>query len=66
MAQLVKHLTPDFCSGRDPEVREIESHIGLCAGGVEPAWDSLSPSPSAPLLLVHAGFLVLSFSKINK
>ena len=30
---------------------EIESCIGLCADNSEPAWDSLSPSLSAPPLL---------------
>ena len=29
-------------------VRELEPHIGICAGGAESAWDSLSaPSPLA-------------------
>ena len=46
-------------------VREIEPHIGLCADGAEPAWDSLSLSLSlsAPSPLAHSGFLSL---KINK
>ena len=42
MAQSVEHPTPDLSSGRDLEVREMEPPIGLCAGSVEPAWDSLS------------------------
>ena len=29
-------------------VREFEPCSGLCADGTEPAWDSLSPSLSAP------------------
>ena len=44
MAQLVKHLTRDFSSGLDLVVHEFEPHIRLCADGVQPAWDSVSPS----------------------
>ena len=51
MAQLVKHLTLDFSSGHDLMVHEFEPCIGLCDGSAEPAWDSLSPSLSAPPLL---------------
>ena len=40
VAQSVKHLTLDFSSGHDLELR-----IGLCADSMEPAWDSLSPLP---------------------
>ena len=55
MAQLVKHLTLDFSSGNDLTVIcEIQTHIGLCTDSVEPAWDSLSSSLSAPLLLMLA------------
>ena len=46
MAQLVKHLIPDFGSSRDLTVGGFEPHIGLCADSKEPAWDSLSPSLS--------------------
>ena len=46
--QSVKHPTLGFSSGHDLTVVEFEPRIGLCAGGAEPAWDSLSPSPSAP------------------
>ena len=42
MAQSVGHLTLDFGSGHDLPVRGFEPHVGLCADGVEPAWDSLS------------------------
>ena len=48
MAQLVGHLTLDFGSGYDLRV----SSLSLTSGsnlGMEPAWDSLSPSPSTPL-----------------
>ena len=44
MAQLVKHPTLDFGSGRDLTVREIEPQAGLCADSAELAWDSLSPA----------------------
>ena len=48
MAQWVKHPTVDFGSGHDLTVREFKPHIGLCADRAESAWDSLSPSLSAP------------------
>ena len=56
MAQLVKHLTLDFSSDHDLMVREFEPCIGLCVDIVEPAWDSLTPSLSAPPL--HSLFLL--------
>ena len=53
VAQPVKHPTLGFGSGHDLTVHEFEPHTGLCAESTEPAWDSLSPSPSAsPLLAV--------------
>ena len=61
MAQSVKGPTLDFGSGRDLTVYEFEPCTGLCTDSVEPAWDSLSSSLSAPPLL--ALFLSL---KINK
>ena len=39
-------------SGHDLTVLEFELHIGLCADTVEAAWDPLSPSLSAPPLLL--------------
>ena len=45
MAQLVKHVTPDFGSDHNLMVREIKPHIRICA---EPTWDYLSPSFFAP------------------
>ena len=48
VAQWVKCLTLDLCSGHDLMVVEIEPQLGLCADSVEPAGDSLSPSLSAP------------------
>ena len=41
MAQLVKHLSLDFGSGRNLMVRGTEPHPGLCAESSEPAWNSL-------------------------
>ena len=43
VAQLVKHLTLDFSSGCDLMVLRLSPLIGL---HVEPAWDSLCPSPT--------------------
>ena len=61
MAQSVEHLILDFGSGHDLVVHGFELHMGLCMDSVGPAWDSLSPSLSAPPLLT------LSLSKqINK
>ena len=48
MAQSVKCQALDFGLGHDLTVHEIEPCIGLCADSAEPAWDSLSPSLSAP------------------
>ena len=61
MAQSVKCLTLDFSSGHDLTICEFEPHVRLSADNVEPAWDSLSLSPSlsAPPLLVF-------YLKINK
>ena len=47
VAQSVKRLTLDLGSERGLPAHEIEPHIGLCTVGVEPAWDS--PSPSLPV-----------------
>ena len=59
VAQSVKHPTLDLSSGHDLTVCEFEPHIRLHADSVEPAWDSLSPSLSAPPPLA----LSLSLSK---
>ena len=61
-AQLVKHPTPQLGSGHDLMVCKFEPYVGLCTDGVEPAWDSLSPSLCAPPQLT----LSLSLPKINK
>ena len=47
-AQSVERLTLGFSSGHDCTVPGIDTRIELCAAGVEPAWDSLFPSLSAP------------------
>ena len=52
----------DFGSGHDLVAHEFEPRVGLCADGLEPASDSVSP-PSAPPLLTLS--LSLSLSKIN-
>ena len=60
VAQQVKHLmTLDPGSGRDLTVCEFKPHIGLCADGMEPAWDSVSPS------LCPSPACALSLKKIN-
>ena len=37
VAQLVRRPSFDFGSGHDLIVHELEPHVGLCAGGAEPA-----------------------------
>ena len=59
-AQAVKRLTLDFGSGRDLAVGEIEPHVGLRVDSAEPAWGALSPSLSAPPLLMLSLSLSLS------
>ena len=49
VAQSLEHLTLGFSSGHDLMVCESEPCIGVCAGSAEPAWDSLSPTPSLSL-----------------
>ena len=55
-AQSLKRLTLDFSSGHVLAVCEFEPLVGVCTDSAEPARDSLSPSLSAPPLLM----LVLS------
>ena len=43
-----------FGSVHDLMVREFEPHVKLWAAGVEPVWDSPSPSLSAPHPIVSA------------
>ena len=63
VAQSVQHLILDFSSGHDLMVCETEPCIGLCADGMETAWDSLSLLLSLPLLHMLALSLSLSLSK---
>ena len=65
MAQSAEHLALDFGSGYDLTVCGLKPHIGLYAGSVEPAWDSLSPNLSAPPPLICSISLSLSL-KTNK
>ena len=44
----LSRLSDDLGAGHDLTVWEFEPRIGLCADSAEPAWDSLSPSLSAP------------------
>ena len=62
-AQTVKHVTLDFGSGHDLEVREFEPCIELCADSAEPDWDSLSPSLFAPPVLVLSLSVSLSVNR---
>ena len=41
----------DLHSGHDLSGCKIEPYVSLCAESVQPAWDSFSPSLSAPPLL---------------
>ena len=69
MAQSVKDLTLDFCSGHDLTVCEIKPPVGVCADSVGPAWDSLSLSLSVSQSVSAPPSLMLSLSvslKINK
>ena len=55
MAQAVGRPTLDFGSSHDLTVRGSEPHVGLCAGSVESAWDSLSLSSLfLPLSNLHS------------
>ena len=60
MAQAVEHPTLDVGSGRDLTVAGIEPRGGLRANSKEPAWDSLSPSFSAPFPLACSLCLKIS------
>ena len=64
MAQPVKHLTLDFSSGHNLMNCEIIPCIQLGADSMEPAWDCLSPSPSAPPLLTHSQNKFKNFKRL--
>ena len=63
MAQSVKRLTSDLGSGHDFTVREIKTHMGLCAVSLEPAWYALSSLSFLPPAHTHA--LSLKIKTIN-
>ena len=63
MAPSVKRTMLNFGSSHDLMVHVFEPCMGLCNDNSKPAWDSVSPSLSAPRLL--ASLCVLSL-KINK
>ena len=48
MAQSVKPQTLDLGSGHGLTVPGVEPCVGLCADRILSAWDSLSPTLSAP------------------
>ena len=62
VAQSDEHPTLDFSSGHDLMVCEFDPHIGLCAECAEPAWDSLSLSPSLSFSLSLSDPLPLNLS----
>ena len=64
MVQLVECPTLDFNSGHDLMVHELELCVRFYTDSMEPAWDSLSPSLSAPPL--HSVSLSLSLKINNK
>ena len=61
MAQSVERPTLGFGSGHDLMVCGFEPQVRLCADGMKPTWNSLSPSLSAPPLLTWS----LSLSEIK-
>ena len=63
VVQSVKFPTLDFSLVHDLIVGEIEPLTGLCTDSLESAWDSLSPSLSAPLPLMYMCSLSLPLSK---
>ena len=63
MVQSVKHVTLDFGSGHDLMVHGFKPHVGLYTDSIEPGWDSLSPSVSAPPLLAHSVSLKINLKK---
>ena len=62
MAQAVKRLTLVSSSGHDLTVCGFKPCVKHCPDGIEPAWDSLSPSLPLPCSCV----CTCSFSHKNK
>ena len=60
VAQLVERLTLDFGSGHDLSAMNLSPASGS-ALSLEHAWDSLSPSPSAPFPARADGFFFFNF-----
>ena len=54
VAQWIECPTLDFDSGHDLVAREFEPCVRFCIDGMEPAWDSVSPSLSVPFPLACA------------
>ena len=63
VAESVKRPTLGFGSVHDLTVHGFEPCMGLVTFSAEPAWDSLSPSVSSPVLLVHTRVHAHSRSK---
>ena len=61
MAQSVKRLALDLGLGHDPRVMGLNPELASLQG-MEPAWDSLSPSPSPSACLP----LILAISQERK
>ena len=68
MARSVQCPALDCGSGHDLIVGGFELHIGLCADGAEPAWDSVSLSlcPSPPRVCSLSVSLSLKINKLRK
>ena len=66
VAQSVKYLTVDLSSGHDLKACEFKPCTGLCANGMESAWDSVSSSlcPSPAYALSHS--LSKQINKLKK
>ena len=62
----VSEVLVDFSSSHDLMICEIEPCIGLCTDSIEPAWDSLCPSPACPCSLSLSLSLSLSQTNIKK
>jgi len=59
-------ITLDFCSGHGLRVVRLSPASGSVLGMEDPAWDSLSPSPSAPpLSLKKRGYVLLCSFSVN-
>ena len=57
---MAKQLTLDLGSSHDLMVPGTEPHVRLCTDSAEPAWDSVSPSLSAPLTPQKKKIIIIS------